>query len=83
MLLIERLLLVKHRSSLGFVPRELMSLGAERCQSAAGAAAQLEITGHHQQHLLTWIRCQDKQTNNVPLVCRHWIFYWFLSQNAQ
>lgn len=43
----------------GFVPRELMSLGAERSQSTA---AQLKITGHHQQHLLTWIHFKDKQT---------------------
>lgn len=55
----ERLLLVKNGSSLGFVPRELMSLGAEWCQSAA---AQLKITGQHWQHLLTWIHCKDKQT---------------------
>lgn len=36
-----------------------MSPSAERCQSAA---AQLKITGQRQQHLLTWIPDEDKQT---------------------
>lgn len=41
-----------------------MSLGAERCQSEA---AQLKITGHRQQHLLTWIRREDKQQTMFAL----------------
>lgn len=46
-----------------------------------------KITGYHQQQLLTWIHCKDKQTNNAHFVCWHWIFYCYFkkmfSQNWQ
>lgn len=50
-----------------------MSLGAERCQSEA---AQLKITGHRQQHLLTWIRREDKQQTMFALSVMTLFFFF-------
>lgn len=78
MLLTERLLLLKHRSSLGFRAQRADVMGHRAVPVCSSTAENYRAS--RRRHLLTCIRCQDKQ--RIASVCGHQTSSSFLQTNT-